>query len=193
MRTTVRFWRWRSNTLRRRSDRAEAWVVLVVGILLCLGAPLAGAVAGVTMAGQAPRPASDWHQVTAVLVRNAPSAPTTGWSAVDTGNVQVAAQVRWTADNGSVGTGDAMVTPSSRAGQHVQIWLDPHGALHSDPTDPAQAQARAVVFGLMAATATCLTVLGGRCAALAALNHRRAAALDREWAQVGPTWGHHPA
>jgi hypothetical protein len=193
MRTTLRFWRWRRNTLRRGSDRAEACVVLVAALVLFLGAPFAGALAGLSMAAHAPRPAADWHRVTAVLVRNAPAAAATGWTAADTGNVQVAAEVRWTAANGSGRTGDAMVAPNSRAGQPVRIWLDAHGALRADPSDPAQAQARAVVFGLMAATATGLTVLGGRCVVLAAFNHRRAVALDREWAQVGPTWGHHPA
>lgn len=193
MRTTVRFWRWRRNTLRRRSDRAEAWVALVAGILLCLGAPLAGTLAGLAMAGHAPRPASNWHRVSAVLVHNAPSAPATGWSAAGTNDAQVVAQVRWTAADGSVRTGDTLVAPSTPAGHHVPIWLDPHGALRADPSDPAQAQARAVVFGLMAGTAVCLAVLGAQGGVLAAVNHRRAVALDREWARVGPRWGHHPA
>ncbi|MEE4544888.1 hypothetical protein V2S66_23345 [Streptomyces sp. V4-01] len=193
MRTTLRFWRWRPNPLRRRSDRTEAWVVLVAGLLLCLGAPLAGTAAGLGMVKHSPGPTAAWHRATAVLVDDASSAPATGWSAVGVGNVRVAAEVQWTAADGTLRTGDAMVAPNSRAGQHVGIWLDRHGTLRSDPADPAQAQARAVVFGLMVATAVCLTALAAQGAAVALLNRRRVAALGREWAQVGPIWGRHPA
>ncbi|MEC3998622.1 hypothetical protein VSR01_36110 [Actinacidiphila sp. DG2A-62] len=193
MRTTVRFWRWRRNTLRRRSDRAEAWVVLVAAVLLCLGAPAAGAVGGLLMAGDAPRAAAGWHQVDAVLLHRSPAAPMTGWGALGSDSVRVAAEVRWTPPGGSPRTGEALVPPSTPAGQQVRIWLDPKGVPQADPTDPTQAQARAVVFGVVTGTATALLVLGGRTAAVAVLNRRRFAALDREWAQVGPTWGHHPA
>jgi hypothetical protein len=193
MRTTVRFWRWRGNTLRRRSDRIEAWVVLVAGILLWLGAPLVGALAGLAMAQHAPRPGADWHQVTAVLVKTAPSAPATGWTSTTATDARVGAEVRWTAADGTTRTGLAMVPPETPAGRQVPVWLDGAGTLRADPGDPAQAQARAVVFGLMAGTVSCLVVLGTQCAAVGALNRRRAAALDREWEQVGPNWGHHPA
>lgn len=193
MRTTVRFWRWRRNTLRRRSDRAEAWVVLVAAALLFLGAPAAGAVGGLMMSGHAPRPGAGWHRVGAVLVERAPAAPATGWGALGSDNVRVAAPVRWTAPGGGPRTGEALVPPSTAAGQQVRIWLDPQGAPRPDPADPAQAQARAVVFGVGTGTATALVVLGGQALAVSVLNRRRFAALDREWAQVGPSWGHHPA
>ena len=193
MRTTVRFWRWRRNTLRRRTDRAEAWVVLVAGLLLFLGAPAAGVAAGAGTLAHAPRPGADWHRQTAVLVHDAPAVPADSWTAVDSGGAHVRAMVRWTAPGGAAHTGDAQVPAGSHAGNRVQVWVDGHGTLRDNPNDPAQTQARAVVFGLMTCTVLCLLVLGLRYLVLAAMGRRRAAALDREWAQVGPSWGHHPA
>jgi hypothetical protein len=194
MRTTVRFWRWRRNTLKRRSDRVEAWVVLVVGVLLWLGAPVAGAVAGWTLTAHAPRPGADWHRVTAVAVQDAPTAPATGWTAVATDSTKVRTEVRYTLpDGGPARTGEAAVPAGTATGQHVKVWLDGHGALRNDPSDPAQTQARAVVFGLMAATVLGLLALGLQSLIVLVINRRRAVALDREWAEVGPRWGHHPA
>ncbi|MFI1096913.1 hypothetical protein [Streptomyces sp. NPDC020917] len=193
MRTTVRFWRWRRNTLRRRSDRVEAWVVLVAGVLLWLGAPIAGAVAGWTLTAHAPRPGADWHRVTAVAVQDAPTAPATGWTAVATDSTQVRTEVRYTPPGGTAHTGEAAVPAGTMAGQNVQVWLDGHNTLRDNPSDPAQTQARAVVFGLMASTVLGLLALGLQGLIVMAINRRRAAALDREWARVGPRWGHHPA
>lgn len=193
MRTTVRFWRWRRNTLRRRSDRVEAWVVLVVGVLLWLGTPVAGVVAGVTLAAHAPRPGADWHRVTAVAVQDAPATPGTGWTTVATDSTHVRTIVRYTPPGGTPHTGEAAVPAGTRAGGHVPVWLDGHGALRDNPSDPAQTQARAVIFGLMASTALGLVVVGGRGVVLLTINHQRAVALEREWERIGPRWGHHPA
>ncbi|MBY8879022.1 Rv1733c family protein [Actinacidiphila acidipaludis] len=193
MRTTVRFWRWRRNALKRCSDCVEAWIVLVAGVLLWLGAPLAGVAAGWTLSAHAPRPGADWHRVTAVAVQSASPVPATGWSAVgtDTGHVQTL--VRFTPPGGTPHTAEAPVPVGTLAGAHVPVWVDGHGALHDNPSDPAQIQARAVVFGLMASTVLVLVVLGTRGTVLLVINRRRATALEREWAKVGPRWGHHPA
>lgn len=192
MRTTVRFWRWRPNALRRRTDRVEAWVVLFMGILLWLGAPAVGAVAGASMAGQTPRADAGLHQVSAVLLRDAPDAPASGWSSIG-GDTKVGAQVRWTAGNGSHHSGVAMVPPDARAGQHVGIWIDAQGLPRAEPAEPAQTHARAVVCGVMTATATGLGVAGVQRVIVTVLKRHRAAALAREWEKVGPLWGHHPA
>jgi len=193
MRTTVRLWRWRRNTLKRRSDRVEAWVVLVIGVLLWLGAPVAGAVAGWTLTAHAPRPGADWHRVTAVAVQDASPVPVAGWTAVGTDGGHVRTLVRWTPPGGTPHTGQAEVPAGTQAGRQVPVWLDGHGALRDNPSDPAQTQARAVVFGLMVSAVLVLVVLGLRGLALLTINHWRATALEREWAQVGPRWGHHPA
>ena len=193
MRTTVRFWRWRRNTLKRLSDRVEAWIVLVAGVLLWLGAPLAGVAAGWTLTAHAPRPGADWHRVTAVAVRDASPVPATGWTAVGTDSSHVRTLVRYTPPGGTPHTGEAPVPAGTPAGRQVPVWVDGHGGLHDNPSDPAQTQARAVVFGLMASTVLVLVVLGGQGLVLLAINHRRATALERVWARVGPRWGHHPA
>lgn len=47
----VRWWRWRRNPLRRRSDAVEAWVVLVTSVVMAAGMPLAGALSSERVGG----------------------------------------------------------------------------------------------------------------------------------------------
>ena len=76
MPSRVPWWGLRRSPLRRRSDVIEAWAVLVVGVMLFLGAPAAGVVAGAlahrggVAAARAER--TDRHRVPAVLTENAP-------------------------------------------------------------------------------------------------------------------------
>jgi hypothetical protein len=76
MRTRVRGWRWRRNPLRRRSDVVEAWTALAVAVLLLVGAPLAGALAGLwahrTAQAVAEERRAERHQVHAEVVGRPP-------------------------------------------------------------------------------------------------------------------------
>lgn len=186
MGTSVRLWRWRRNPLRRGTDRAEAWALLVSGLLLAVGAPAAGVGAGLAAMAHAPRPPAGWYQVSAVLTGKAPSAVTAG-----AGSREVRATVTWHAAPGRAHTGDALVRPDSPAGSRTTIWLDRTGALRDAPVHPAQDEARAVAYGTAAATGTALIGSGGWAVVHGALDRRRAAGLDREWAVVGPQWGRH--
>jgi hypothetical protein len=186
MRTTVRFWRWRSNPLKRGSDRVEACAVLASGLLLAVGAPAAGVATGLATTAHAPRPPAGWHQVSAVLVAKAPSAVVAG-----AGPQQVRATVRWHTAVGTTRTGEALVRPGSPAGSRTAIWLDRSGAARDNPVDPARTVAGAVAGGTLAASGTALVSSGGLAAVRWVLARRRSADLDREWERLGPRWRRH--
>jgi hypothetical protein len=187
MGTSVRFWRWRSNPLKRGTDRAEAWAVLTAGLLLAVGAPAAGVATGLGVAASAGRPPTGWHPASAVLTGRAPSPEFA--TASRAGSLRVRSAVRWIAADGRRHTGQALVRPDSPAGSRTTIWLDGRGVLRDDPADPARIQTDAVVFGSTAAIATALLVGGGLAFSARCLDRRREADLDREWEQIGPEWG----
>ena len=187
MGTSVRFWRWRSNPLRRGSDRAEAWAVLVAGLVLAVGAPAAGVATGMGVAASASRPPTGWHPASAVLTGKAP--PPAFATESRAGSLRVRSAVRWTAADGHGHTGQALVRPDSPAGSRTTIWLDGQGVLRDAPVDRARVQTDAVVFGSTAAIGTALLVGGGLAFSARCLERRREADLDREWEEIGPEWG----
>ncbi|WP_413759856.1 hypothetical protein [Streptomyces sp. MMBL 11-3] len=184
MRTRARFWRWRRNPLRRRSDVAEAWVVLTTGLLLAVGAPAVGAVVGLDMQAAAARQGQDWHPTAAVVVEDAPYG---GY--LD----RVRTEVRWTASDGASRTERALVRSGSEAGARATVWLDDAGALHDPPLTDGQAAVEGVVFGTSATVVTRAVVLAGGWGARVRLDRRRQREWEREWASVGPRWGRRPA
>ena len=185
MRTSVRFWRWRRNPLKRGTDRAEAWSAVALTAVLTLGAPAVGVVTGLGAAAAAQPPAG-WHTTTAVLTRPAPPS-SNGYGTI--GATGVRSDVRWTTADGRTHHGLALVRPTSPAGSRVTVWLDRTGALRDDPPDPTFVRARAVAYGFGASGGTALLAGCGWACTGRYLDRRRAADLDREWARVGPQWG----
>ncbi|MCZ4122754.1 Rv1733c family protein [Streptomyces sp. H39-S7] len=184
MSSEMRLWRWRRNPLRRGSDVAEAWLVLVAGVLLVAGAPAVGAATAVGVQAAMLRESRDWHRTTAVLTKDAPSTATPYKE-----NGQVRATVRWTASDGALRTGRALVEPDTRSGTRTTVWLDEHGALRNPPSSPGVAAAQGIGFGALAATGAGLLVLGGRWAVRVRLDRHRAAEWESEWVVVAPQWG----
>ncbi|MFI1096802.1 hypothetical protein [Streptomyces sp. NPDC020917] len=187
MRTTVRFWRWRRNPLKRGTDRAEAWSAALLSVMLFAGAPAAGVATGLGVAAAASDPPAGWHTTAAVQTQKAPPAPT-GFGYAD-GLPGVRSPVRWTTSDGHTHTGQALVSPGSPAGSRVTVWLDRTGSLRDNPVDPTLVRARGVAYGTCAATATALLAGGAWAGTRRYLDRRRAADLDREWARIGPQWG----
>jgi hypothetical protein len=190
MGTGRRFWRWRRNPLKRGSDRVEAWALLLSGLLLVVGAPVVGVESGLATMADAARPPADWKPVPAVVTHKAP--PPSTITGVDSAGRPVRATVRWHVD-GHDHTGEALVRPNSPAGTRTTIWLDPTGAVHQGPTAPLDARSDAVTFGILTGSATALFATGSYAAVRCALDRRRSADLDREWAMIGPVWRRHRA
>ncbi|MDH6697771.1 hypothetical protein RM863_09865 [Streptomyces sp. DSM 41014] len=189
MRTRVRGWRWRQNPLRRHSDVVEAWTALLVAVLLCLGAPLAGVLAGwwahdyayTVAAAQRAR----LHEVRAEVV-GLDAATQPGVGAGDGSAYR--ATVRWTEPHSGRHTTTAPVPPQSRQGSVVEIWLDSRGrAVPAPPGDTAVWQ-HAVTMGACAAGGTAGAVLLGNAVVRRTATRHRMAEWERDWARTEPEW-----
>ncbi|MFR9799080.1 hypothetical protein ACL02U_24785 [Streptomyces sp. MS06] len=184
--TGVRGWRWRSNSLRRRSDRVEAWIVLLVWIAALLGAPAAGAAAATAVGDDLAARRAASRPVAAVLTQDAGSTPALATGGTSQGKVW--SEVRWTAPDGAVHTGLAKAEPGSPAGTRVTVWTDAGGALVRNPPSALEAQSQSVLIGAAAAiTAATAAAAAGRLAR-AGLDRRRLREWGAEWARVGPRW-----
>ncbi|MFL1897825.1 hypothetical protein ACJWDR_01850 [Streptomyces tauricus] len=184
MGTKLRFWRWRRNPLRRRSDVAEAWTVLVTGVLLAVGAPAVGVAVGMDTEAASARQGQDWHRTDAVVVKDAPRSGYLDRARTD---------VRWTAADGTSRKGRALVQVDSRAGSRTTIWLDDEGTLRDPPPTKGQTTAEGALLGAVSTIVTATFVAAGGWIVRGRLDRHREAQWDREWASVGPRWGRRPA
>ncbi|GAA2514844.1 hypothetical protein GCM10010423_02420 [Streptomyces levis] len=182
----MRLWRWRSNPLRRRSDRVEAWIVLAGWVLAVLCGAVAALAAATAVDGSLSAQRAQTRAVPAVLTERAPRTPqvTTDGSGGDT----VWATVRWTAPDGSPHTGRTEVEPDAAAGTRVTVWTDRAGRLAAAPLSPTESRFQAVGTGVLAGAGAGAAVWAcGRLARLR-LDRRRLQRWDAEWARVGPQW-----
>ncbi|MEU3987710.1 hypothetical protein OG301_03060 [Streptomyces platensis] len=178
---------WRRSPLRRRSDVAEAWLVLVTAVLIALGAPAAGLAAGHAVEDGTGQERQGRQSVSAVLTENPPSR--IGVDVSGGVGARVHATVRWTAADGAARTGVTTVSPDLRAGDRTTAWLDRHGALVRDPVAPGQATGESIAVGTVAGTSVGLLLLGAQRTGRALLNRHRYAQWEREWAAEDPHWG----
>ncbi|GAA3785312.1 hypothetical protein GCM10022206_26410 [Streptomyces chiangmaiensis] len=177
-------WRWRRNPLRRRSDRLEAWIVLVTWVFVLLAGVLAGwAAAGAADHAVAVRNARA-HPVQAVLTEDAARTPQ-GVPEYSDGSVW--AKVSWTVA-GVTRTGLTRVGPGQKAGTTVTVWTSRGGELVSKPVGAAQARLQAELVGSLAGAGAAGGVLVCGRFARGRLERRRMQAWDREWESVGPRW-----
>ncbi len=194
MRTRVRGWRWRRNPLRRRSDVVEAWTVLVVAVLLCVGAPLLGAAAAWWGHGEAQRVVAeqraDRHRVRAEVTGRARD---TQPSAQLGGQHTYRATVRWSTPDGTEKTTTARVPAGARDGETVDVWLDSRGRGVPPPSDGAAIWQHSATVGSFTTLGASLLVLAGHRAVRAAALRRRMSEWDRDWALTEPRWTHRRA
>jgi len=194
-RRLVRLARWLGvdrNPLRRGSDRVEAALRLFMILLLVLAVPAAAVVAGrwadhdALRRAQAERTLD--HQVTAVLLRDAPGVGLPDpFTSVQTAWVPA----RWQPPGQPPRTGDVLAPVGSRQGSTVRTWIGPSGAVTDPPLDH-----RIVVGDVwLAVMATCLVswllLLAAAVLARGALDRRRLRAWEAEWRSCGPTWSGH--
>ncbi|NGO42455.1 hypothetical protein G6048_09865 [Streptomyces sp. YC419] len=190
MGTRVRGWRWRPNPLRRRCDVVETWTTLVVAVLLCVGAPLAGLVVG-WQAYDAARDAAaeqraERHRVRAEVTEQAPAAVPTA-----TGGKQPSywVAVRWTEPGERARTGEARVQAGTRPGDHTHVWLDDAGRIVAAPADSTAIWQQALAVGGCTVGGAATVVLAGRFVVHRVSLRHRMAEWEREWARTGPEWG----
>ncbi|POX46336.1 hypothetical protein C3489_32140 [Streptomyces sp. Ru71] len=176
----VWLWRWRRNPLKRRADKVEAWVVLVVWTCTVVAGVLAGLGAARSVEQGLARERAEWRPVVAHLTERAPGAA---------GGDRVWAEVSWRAADGSAHAGQVRVRPGSAAGGPVTVWTDPRGRLVAKPATAAQARLRSVLLGSLAGVSTAIVPFVAGRALCGRLEQRRLDQWEAEWARFDPLWG----
>lgn len=189
MRTRVRGWRWRHNPLRRRSDVVEAWTVLAVALLLLLGAPLAGAIAGWWAHGEAREVASEQraerHRVRAEVAGRTPGS----LPSVQAGNEHsYRVTVRWTEPGSGARTATARVPAGTHRGDTVDVWFDSRGRSVPPPSNGTAVWQHTLTIGVCAAGGAVGVVLLGHCVVRGAATRHRLVEWERDWALTEPQW-----
>ncbi|MFF8669768.1 hypothetical protein [Streptomyces sp. NPDC015242] len=179
-RTTVRWWRWRRNALKRRVDVVEAWVVLAGWVCALLGGVLGGLVAADAVERAAERQRAQSRPVPAVLVRDAPGLS----PARPASDHRVWGTVRWTAPDGSSRQDRARVLPRTRAGSTVPVWVGRDGDLTTAPVSASETRLHAALGGTLAGGFAAATVLGTAGLARLLLDRRRMAQWDADWERL---------
>ncbi|MFD0332966.1 hypothetical protein ACFQZ0_04600 [Streptomyces erythrogriseus] len=184
-RPKVPWWRWRKNPLCRRSDVAEAWLLIATAVLALV---LSG-FAGIAAAGAVGTSLDDRRErtrpVPAVLVENARDAAPAPVS--ESGDGGVWAEIRWTAPDGSRHTGRAEVPADGKKGDEVTVHNDGDGRLVSAPPRAPRRTSRspwAASPWPSSPEAWCCWPDGSS----APLRLRRLDLWEAEWRQVEPAW-----
>lgn len=189
MRTRVRGWRWRRNPLRRRSDVVEAWTALFVAVLLLVGAPLAGAVAGRWAHDEARALAAvqraERHRVHAQVMGSTPEMT----PSVEGGREHsYLVNVRWTDPATGQHTTTARVPAGTQRGDVVDVWFDARGRVVGPPTGETQIWQHAVTIGVCATGGAVALVLIGNLVVRRVATGHRLGEWEREWARTEPEW-----
>ena len=181
---------WSRVTLRRRSDRIQAWLTLTLILGALVGAPwVAWWVAGTTYRDEVR--AGAWerqhhHPVAAVLTQDASGRAGPGGD-VPPAPARVSAPAYWTGPDGLTHAGVVTVEVGTRSGSTVSIWIDDHGSLVTAPRrrNPVLG---ATIAGTLTLVASAALLSGVRRVVVWRLDRRRLRSWEAEWRIVGPLW-----
>ena len=176
------------NPLRRRTDRAEAWLRLALTCAVVLCGPVligwAGTAAHRNVLAATDRERGRLYPVNAVLLEDAVGlayvrGEEAGWP--------VPTRARWTAPDGGKRTGDVVTDMAAAAGTVIVIRTDVHGDVVDTthgrtPAGAAVGAGLAVGLGIAAVYSSLLLVVRR------SLNQRRMASWQLEWSLVEPRW-----
>lgn len=184
----LRGWSLDGNPLRRRLDRIETMLVLLLIAGFAAAAPLlcrtaATTVYRITQREIATQNAALRH-VPAVLTRDPSPSVTYGYTTVSV----LLAQARWTSPAGRQMTGVITAPGGLRRGSTTLIWTDQSGQLVNGPQSPDKAATRAALAGLASIAALAMVALGTARLGRHALSRRRLAAWEADWRVTGPLW-----
>ena len=187
----TRFARWLGfdrNPLRRRSDRIES-VLRIVVLVLLLGVPVATIAAGQTAdhlaLHQAQVQRSQTHLVRATLTRKA----TADSDAHPYSDFPVAwTAARWTAPDGSVHHGQVLARAGLRPGSTVRVWIGRSGGVTDPPMTYTQVRVDVAIAVVATAELLPLLLIGLQLLGCRLLNTRRWRDWDTEWGATGPQW-----
>ena len=180
------------NPLRRGTDRVEGVLRLVMIILAVLAVPAASVAAG----RWADHYALHWaqvqrtvdHQVTAVLLRDAPAIGTPDpYTSVQTAWVPA----RWQPPGQPPRTGEVLAVAGARKGSTVRIWINPSGAVTDPPLDHHVVAGDVVMAVMATLLLSGLLLMTAWALARRLLDRRRLRAWETEWRASGPQWSGH--
>jgi len=180
------------NPLRRRTDRIEAVIRLATLILLLVAVPIVTLAVSRQADHLALRQAHAQqvadHQVTAVLLRQAPP---TGVPDPYTSIQMTLVLARWRPPGQPARSGQVLAPAGARAGSTVQIWVDASGAVTGPPPGQRVIAGDVCIAAVTTCLVTVLLVLGSSALAQRALDRRQLRAWDAEWRTTGPLWTGH--
>jgi len=171
------------NLLRRRSDRIEGVLLLV--LVAAFGVAVAAAsVLGTHIYRWQHAGAARLHPVVAVLARTGP---------IDNLGGNEEALARWRAPDGRrlSGTLTMVNVPSiweATGGNQVRVWVTRTGELTAPPPSSALMIFNALLVGMWAACGAALALACCYWMCRLVLDRRRLAAWESAWALTGPRW-----
>jgi hypothetical protein len=171
------------NPLRRASDRVETVVLAVLVIAFVVAAPFAALTAGSYVHARA-------HQAQLAERVSSYQVPARVLRLDSQGTVygDPQAQVRWTAHDGKVITGEITVPLGATVGSTQWLWTAADGQVTNPPLEDSQVTGQAYFAeGFAVFTLALLLAITGMVARWT-LDRRRMAAWDAEWRAAGPRW-----
>lgn len=183
----VRMWRWRASPLRRRSDKAEAWVILLAFVLVVLGGAAAAVLTWTTAWNTAEEQRAERQRVSAVVMKDADTTEReTFYKAPNADTTRV--PVRWTAPDGTSRQGTVEVPDGSKAGTTVPVWVAPDGTQTGPPAGTVTAAFQSGLCAALAAGAVTAVVCAAQSGVRGRIDRHRAEEWERAWAEVEPRW-----
>jgi hypothetical protein len=179
------------NPLRRGTDRVEGALRLVMIILVVAVIPAAIAAGRwadhyALHRAQAQRAVN--HQVTAVLLRDAPA---TGIPDPYTSVQTTWVPARWQPPGQPPRTGEVLAAVGARKGSTVRTWIDPSGAVTDPPVDHGVVVGDVWLAVMMTSLVSWVLLPAAGMLARRALDRRRLRAWEAEWRASGPQWSGH--
>ncbi|MCW2859841.1 MAG: hypothetical protein JWP48_1549 [Actinoallomurus sp.] len=180
----VRYLRPDRNPLRRPIDRVHVRLVLVLGSLFLILAPLTVVVTA-RLAGNAGLRAErvqsrTRHRADAVVVDDSPNG--------SRGVLDETVRIGWRDPAGAAHTAVVPTVEGDTVGTHRSIWIDQPGRLTTRPRKHSQTIADSVMAALTAVTLLGLAHSAARTLIERRLDRRRLELWEREWVAVAPRW-----
>jgi hypothetical protein len=180
----IRYLRPDRNPLRRPIDRAHVRIMIALGILFLVLAPLAVVVTAGVTGGAGVRAervqARSRHLVTAVVVDPAPAG--------SRGVLDQTVRIAWRDTGGRAHTAVVPTGSGERLGAHRSVWIDGAGRLTTHPRRHSQTVADSIMAALTAVTLLGLLHSAARTLIDRRLDRRRLELWEREWASVASRW-----
>lgn len=183
----VRRWWPDRNPLRRRIDRIETLIAVVLVVVFAAVSPASALAAGRSAYQAGVGVARDaehagWRQVSAVLVKDAyyPAGVARGLLTI------AEAPARWIAPDGTRRSGEIAAPPGANAGSTVTTWVDAAGRPVTPPLTGTQITEQGVAAGVAAGVGVAVVLLSAWLLARRWLDRRRHAAWDAAWRAIAP-------